>query len=181
MAERQLETANGWAYQLGMSDKTVREALEGVPPDGTRGKSQPTYYLATVWAALLGAADAGELDLNEQKARLAKWQADRVEMDVAVRAGELGVISEVEGWYGNHIERCRSRLIQLPDAIGQFCDARTAAVVVGEARRLTYEALAELAAERPKLVTKDSVAVDPAADPDGQPVGGREPETVERV
>lgn len=144
-------------------------------------KEDGTFDAPATIAARMAHESGVTLDLNAEKARLAKWQADRVEMDVAVRAGELGVISEVADWYGNHIERCRSRLIQISDAIGQFCDPRTATIVVGEARRLIYEALAELAAERPKGPQADSGEVDAAADSDRERMGGREPETVERV
>jgi phage terminase Nu1 subunit (DNA packaging protein) len=130
------------AALIGVAPRTLRD-WPGAPrnEDGSYDAAALVQYqIRRAWG------DEGDLDLEQQRARLAKWQADKAEMEVVTRAGELCVTTELVEWYGNHVERCRSRLIQLPDSIRQFCDPRTADVVVGEVRRLLYEAMHELAA-----------------------------------
>ena len=122
-----------------------------------------------------------ELDLNAERARLAKAQADKTEIEVAVRAGELAPVADIANWYGDHIERCRSRLIQVPDAVGQFCDPRTAPIIVAEIRRLLYEAMAELAEGTPRGRDEGAESVDAPADTDGERVGGRQSKALKRV
>jgi hypothetical protein len=113
------------------------------------------------------------LDANRERARKDKEMADKLSLENQLRRGELSVTKQIVSAFGGLVAAARSRLIQIPDALGQFCDARYATVIVAEARRRIYEALAELAAD----VGAD---LDAAADADGERVGGREPEALER-
>ncbi len=152
---------------------------EGMPrnPDGT-------YSVPDVWDWLLsrsGDGDGDALNPVQELARKNKALADKTEMEIAIKAGTLGDISQIADWYGGHIRKCKARLAQVPDAVGQFCDVRTAGIVVAEVRRLIHEALAELAAGRPKLGAVDSGVVGAAADSDGERVGRHDAQAVERV
>lgn len=143
MQRRLCETANFWAVQLGQSDKAVRRALSGVEPDGMRGREQPTYTLAKIFEALVPKGDAGEYD--DQRQRLAAAQAEKVERENAVRAGELVEASKVVAGVGEHINAARTRLLRLPGAIAAQMPPDQRASLEATARRLVYEALNELA------------------------------------
>jgi phage terminase Nu1 subunit (DNA packaging protein) len=142
MANRLLETAHFWAHQLGVSDKVVRGLLEGVAPDGMRGQTQPTYYLSTVIDVRQG--QAGELDLNAERARLAKAQADKTEIENAVRCGELSETARVVDWYADMVTNAKNRLLQIPPTVGQQVDPAIAPRVMELVRKLVHEALLEL-------------------------------------
>jgi hypothetical protein len=142
MGNRLLETAHFWAHQLGVSDKVVRGLLEGVAPDGMRGQTQPTYYLSTVIDARQD--QAGDLDLNAERARLAKAQADKTEIENAVRCGELSETAKVVDWYGAMVANAKNRLLQIPPTIGQQLDPALAPRIVELVRKLVHEALLEL-------------------------------------
>lgn len=85
------------------------------------------------------------LSLDRHRAALAKVQADKITIENAVRCGELIPLADTAEWYGRHVDRARARLVQIPDAIGQLCDPRSASAITNEARRIVDEALAELA------------------------------------
>lgn len=175
--QAQLWTLSGLAVELGRDRRAVAKALEGLEPDSeetdSAGRVTRSWRMARVFAHLTGSGEKGErLDGNAERARKDKEAADKLALENAVTRGELGRISDVVEWFGGHVDRCRARLLQVPDAIGQFCDARNAAVVVAEVRRLLYQALSELAADAPASGLAAPAAVGASADTDGQPVGG---------
>jgi hypothetical protein len=99
--------------------------------------------------------------------------ADKLALENRVRRGELVEADSVEHSWASIVSAARARLIQLPDAIGQFCDAKYAPIVTAETRKRVYEALAELA-------DGGSKGLGAAAPRDGERMGGREPEAIER-
>ena len=119
------------------------------------------------------------LDLQAERARLAKWQADKTEQEVEVRAGNLLPREEVMAWVSNMIVTVKTRLVQIPNAVGQLIDSKYAPVVIAENKRLIAEALEELTAERPSDRRGD-VEVGSADGIDGEPVGGPEPQALKR-
>lgn len=124
--------------------------------------------------------DGDELDPQKERARRDKEMADKLALENAERRGELVVLSEVVEHFGGHIDRCCSRLEQIPDALGQFCDPRVASVIVPECRRLIHQARSELAADMAASGTAAVREVDASADGNGEPVGGPEPQAVKR-
>jgi phage terminase Nu1 subunit (DNA packaging protein) len=86
----------------------------------------------------------GDLDLSRERAMLAQSQRKRIDLDMRVRERELMPVSEALDHFGAILTDCRARLIQIPDAVGQFCDPKYAPVVVAEVRKRVYEALDEL-------------------------------------
>jgi hypothetical protein len=153
--------------------KTTR-TMQAWTDDGMPRNADGTYSIADCFQWSMSGATDGGLDPTQELARKNKALADKTEMEIAVRAGELGVVAEVADWYGGHIRKAKSRLVQIPDAVGQFCDPKAAVIVVAEVRRLIHEALAELAAGRPAVGGVGSGGVGTAADPDGESVGGSE-------
>jgi hypothetical protein len=120
------------------------------------------------------------LDGNKERARKDAEAADKLALENAETRGELGRLSEMEEWFGGHVERARARLIQIPNALGQVVDPRTAGSVVAESRRLIYEALAELASDAASAGAEPAEEMDAAADPYGEPVGGPEAPPIKR-
>lgn len=164
------------AQAFGKSARTIQTwSDEGMPRNADDSYDLP---VCIEWRER---GTVGDLDPAQESARKNAAIADKTEMEIAVRAGELMAISEAVAWYAEHIGRCKSRLMQVADAVGQFCDARTAAIVVAQVRRLIYEAMAELAADRPRMDKADFRGMAATADSDGESVGGSEPAIVERV
>lgn len=180
--QAQLWTLNALAVELGRDRRALARALDELTPDDktadAAGRVSRKWRMARVFSHLMGSGEA--LDGNAERARKDKESADKLALENAVTRSELGKLSEMEEWFGGHIDRCRARLIQTPDALGQFCDPRNAAVVVAEARRLIYEALAELAADGAEISAAVDEAVDAAADSDSEPVGGSKPPPLKR-
>lgn len=146
--------------EFGIGDKDVRSALEGTESDGLRGQ-QPTFYLSTVYQAI---AETRALNAAYERARKDKETADKLALENRVRRGELCESNQVLQEFGGVISDARARLIQLPDALGQFCDPKYAVVITAEARKRVYEALEELSSGLAR-------AVEASPDPDGEPVG----------
>jgi phage terminase Nu1 subunit (DNA packaging protein) len=72
----------------------------------------------------------GRLDGAQEKARLSKLQADKVEMELAVRSKELIEIGQVKTAAFDMIMRCRARLLRLPSAITPLLIGQTDRVSV---------------------------------------------------
>lgn len=178
----QLWTLNALAVELDRDRRALAKALDELTPDeqttDAAGRVSRKWRMARVFSHLAGAGEA--LDGNAERARKDKESADKLALENAETRGELGKLSEMEDWFGGHVERARARLIQIPNALGQFVDPRTSGSVVAESRRLIYEALAELAADGAAVGAPDPQAVDAAADPDGEPVGGSEAPPLKR-
>lgn len=162
------------AEALGVTARSLRDWAEC--PRSDNG----TYNLPEVIAWKIARESGATLDLDEQRARLAKAQADKTEMEISVRGGELLERSRVIREVGAMLGAFQSRVIAIPDAIGQLFEPRTARTVVTEVRRKLYEALAELSQYRPGLPDGAGVYSGATAEPDVERVGGRESKTIKR-
>lgn len=172
------------ASLFGVTEKTIRAWIRsGMPVEvaGKRGrgvqKTQVSLRKAVEWYFT---ENFERLELDRQRTRLAEEQADRLADEKAVRRAELIPLADVAGFYGDHIVRARARLIQIPDALGQFCPREEAGELIAQARRLVTEALAELAAGTPPRSAAPRAALDTAAGPDGEPMGGSGASALER-
>lgn len=172
------------AELFSVTEKTVRAWIaRGMPVEvaGKRGrnvqKTQISLEKAVRWYF---EENFERLELDRQRTRLAEEQADRLADEKAVRRAELIPLADVAGWYGDHVVRARARLIQIPDALGQFCPRDSAAEVTSQARRLVTEALDELAAGAPPGREHDRAVMDAAAEADREPVGGPGANALER-
>ena len=102
------------------------------------------------------------LDVNEQRARLAKVQADRQLLLLARERGEAVLVEDVARVVGAQLSNVRARLLALPSKCSPLCHAADSPM---EIRRVledaVHEALAELseeaAAEAEEMV-EDEVA-----------------------
>lgn len=180
--QAELWTVSGLAVELGRDRRALAASLEGLQPDeqgeDASGRITRKYRMARVFDHLMGTS--ADLDLNAERARLAKAQADTHEANLAARCGELLERTRVVREVGAMLSSFQSRAIVIPDAIGQLLDPKTARLVVPAVREKLFEALAEMSQYRPELpvgVGEDSGA---ASEPDSEPVVGREPEAIKR-
>ena len=180
--QAELWTLSGLAVELSRDRRALAKSLEGLAPDeegtDTAGRVTRKYRMARVFDHLMGGAS--ELDMNAERARLAKAQADKTELENAVRSGLLLERGKVLQEVGAMLASFQSRVIAIPDAVGQLFEPRTARTVVVEIRRKLYEALAELAEYRPDVLDGTGETGGAAAESDGEPVGGSEPSAVKR-
>jgi len=174
--QSELWTLNRLAVELGRDRRALARDLDGLEPDHVEamkaGRMDRRWRLKRVVEHLY-AGGAGELDGPRERARKDKESADKLAMENAVRRGELIEMEEVERGYGSLVMAARARLIQLPDAIGQFCPPSVAGVVIAEVRKRVYEALTDLA-NTPEPTVHATTAVN------GERVGGQDETVVER-
>lgn len=111
------------AAALGVNDRTVGDLVSrGILPDAP-GRGQwdiaacTRAYIAHLREQAAGRAGDGELDLVEERARLAKEQADRHEMENAVRRGELLERAHVDAAVIGAFARVRARLLAIPSKL----------------------------------------------------------------
>jgi hypothetical protein len=179
--QAQLWTLSGLAVELAMDRRSLARRLEGLEPDeedeNKAGRVSRKWRMARVVAHLAGSST--DLDANKERARKDKESADKLALENARTRGELAAVNEIADWYGAHVDRCTTRLDQIPDALGQLCDPRIAAIVIPECRRLIHEARCELAVDVRQIGGSDSDEMDASADRDRESVGRRESQTLE--
>jgi len=90
--QAKLWTVSELSVELDVDRRTMAKRLEGLEPDENEtdqaGRQHRKYRLARVFGHLVE-GDDGALKLDDERARLAKEQADRAAMDNEVRRGEL--------------------------------------------------------------------------------------------
>jgi phage terminase Nu1 subunit (DNA packaging protein) len=164
----------------GVTEKTIRSWINDglqVMQQGKRGRSsQKTIVdLAAVlrWYLEQDALDAA-------KTRLASAQADKHEMENALRRGELADVKDVQREWSDMVLACRSKLLTLPTKLApQVTNVADAAIIAARLRAEIGAALLELATngadggpEEPTPRRRKSAAA--AARPNGKSVGRRE-------
>src|SRR5687768_16967081 len=137
---------------LGLTDRSVRDlAADGTIPRNRRGryplKACVRAYCARAREVAAGrmSADGEGLDLTAERARLAKEQADKLEMENAASRGELLPRAEVVSALQAVFARCRARLLSLPTKLAPLIVGEESPAVVQD--RITagvHEALDEL-------------------------------------
>lgn len=139
---------------------------------------------------LQGRAGEEKRDYAVERTRLTKAQADKVEMEIKVLAGELLPASLVAAVWGNMTAAARQRLLAIPYRIATAAlAAESFSAIEAAAADLIREALSELhqydpADYRPAAARIDcadeGLDVSAAAEPDSQPVGGPSPSSQQR-
>ena len=71
-------------------------------------------YVRHIRGVAAGRMRSGELDLAEERARLAKEQADAKEMENALARGDLVHIDDVADQFGKQATAVRTRLLSIP-------------------------------------------------------------------
>ena len=108
-----LVTVRDIAEMFDITEQAVRKQLVGLEPDEKVGRKAARYamrrYVEHVHVGRSGEA----LDLNAERARLAKAQADKQEMDNALRRGELAPMQ----WYEGQLDRFTRQVAAMLDLV----------------------------------------------------------------
>jgi|SRR5882672_2113419 len=144
--------------------RTAREAL---------------YYLPTVIEELLRRRvpdQDAELDLEQERARLASEQADKTALENAEHRGELADLDTIAEELGHMLASFRARLLAAPSKLAPLVNPENPNlardIIAGEHERI----LAELAAYQPgtgSIEYAGDAAGDPAASATAAPANGK--------
>lgn len=170
------ETITQW-QKAGMPIKTQRK--------GTLG-NEYEVVACVQWREGQVTEGEGPLNLNQERARLAKAQADKTELEAAELKGEMVRYEEISAHWTDRGSAIRQRLLTMPTKIAPRLrvavnDQEAAALMTAE----MLEALAEISGTGvPVSVTarrqrSERLAQAPAA-ADGERMGGRAEAPVER-
>ena len=110
------------AAHLGVSAKYINDLIgKGVIAYAAKGKYDidacRKAYIEHIREQAAGRASSGELNLSEERARLAKEQADAKEMENAVERGDLVYIEDVAKQIENQLTKVRTRLLSVPTKV----------------------------------------------------------------
>lgn len=105
------------AAALGVTRESVREwQAEGLPFDPRDAVgAENRYDLARVVTWLLRREVAKAAGGETQKDRLARVQADRIELEIAEKRGQLVPFAEIEPQWARVVDAIRTELLMLPD------------------------------------------------------------------
>lgn len=170
---------------LGISEQALWKAVKerGCPVARVGGKGKPNVY---DWPAVIAwrIADLAPetLDLNAERARLAKEQADKTALENAARRGQMVDALVVVNEWTDQIAAARARLLSTPSKLAaQLVGIGDANVIAAAIRTEIYAALTELSEYDPDTAAGSATsgdqagvqAVGAAAAPERQPVGRR--------
>lgn len=137
---RVLLTQGQIAAAFGLAPSTIsRWPLQ---PVERRGR-EVYYDLAEAIRYRIG--ELGRLDLQQERARLARVQSERQELQLARERGELLPADDVERVWSLYIATARARMLTLPEVAAPRVAGATVPAAVFILRDLVYEALTELA------------------------------------
>ena len=141
--------------------------------DGTYpGPALVAYYVAR--------NGGDDLDLNRERARLAKEQADRTALANAVARGDVIPAAVATQQWTDHIVAARARMLAIPPKYSpQVAGLSDVNVIASILKDAVHEALDELARWQPPSGSVETLEV--AAELDRQPVGRPRKTVVERV
>lgn len=169
------------AAALGVDERTVRRWSDEDDPVPRNGDY--TYNLPLVIAWWHARESGSGLDLNAERARLAKEQADKTALDNEQRRGRLLSADQVELAWSNHIANARARLLSMPPKLGpQLTNVADPNIIATRIRAEVNAALWELVIDDQPAAAADQSDPDmeAAAGIDDQPVGGHEPKVKQR-
>lgn len=145
-----MATINEVAKHIGVSAKYVQDLInDGVIERQGRGQYDLDVcrqaYITKLRETAAGRAANGELDLGEERARLAKEQADAKEMENEVQRGALVYIEDVAGAIEKQFTKVRTKLLAVPTKVAPEAHAcATVKEVQGLLEQSITEALNDL-------------------------------------
>lgn len=150
------------AQALDVSTKMVNDLIaRGTITKKPRGQydveEATREYIRHIREVAAGRLRAGELDLAEERARLAKEQADAKEMDNEILRGDLVYISDVADQFGKQASAVRTRLLAIPSKAAPLvmsCDKPAEARAIIE--DMIEEALHELVGYNPQSTDEEA-------------------------
>lgn len=167
---------------IGVTQSAVSDLVRrGVIQREGKGRIPVASALLAYCAHMRGIAaghtsDDGDLDLTAERARKAKEEADRLEMENALRRRQLLDRADVDAAMSGAFARVRARLLNVPSKIAPVVAPSAPAEAEAAIRDVLYEALRELSETTiADLCGDDARVVEdprPAAATDGERVGG---------
>lgn len=121
---RRLWSLSALGVEFSIDRRAVAKALRSYPPDG-KLKGHPAWFMSTAAVALVGdGAEEDKLDLTQERARLAREQAEMAKIKrLAMEERYLDADDVVSGWQAT-ISRFRSRMLGFPSTVAQECVVR---------------------------------------------------------
>lgn len=190
--QAQLWTLSGLEVELERDRRTLAKLLEALPADEQEtdkgGRVHRKWKMARVVGYLVDKSSPEDLDLDDERARLASQQADRIEMENEVRRGELVDLKVVADELGRAITAFRQKLLAAPSKLAPNVNPEKPNVardiIEGEVHRILDElvdhfeqaAKSELL-EAARETDEDSTA---AAEAEDLGVGGSAPAAKQR-
>jgi terminase small subunit / prophage DNA-packing protein len=150
------------ANELDLSTKMVNDLIaRGTITKRDRGQydlvEARTEYIRHLRKVAAGRVQAGELDLGEERARLAKEQADAKEMENAILRNELVYIDDVAKQFGQQASAVKARLLAIPSKAAPLVINCTKPVEAREIiESMIEEALYELVGYNTQSTEEDS-------------------------
>lgn len=116
-------TLSGLSVELGIDRRTLAKRLEGLTPASQRrvGKRTERYYRMAAVLEHLANPEGETLDLTQERAKLARLQSQKIEIELGLLRGEVVRMPIVEQHWQGMVAAMRARLLALP--------ARAAAMV----------------------------------------------------
>ncbi len=131
---------------LGVSKTTVDSWVrKGCPVIENGKKGVPSKYDTVAVINWVYQDNDDGLDLQQEKAKLAKMQTEKAAIQIAEMKGELVDAEEVKESWITMITACRAKLLALPTKIaGDVFGVNTQAEIQAIIKREIYQALTEL-------------------------------------
>ena len=158
-----MATLGETAKLLDVTPRRVQQlASDGIVPKAERGD----YDLAKCTIAYIRylrrlAHGSGDLSLTDERTRLAKEQADKIERENLIERGELVPVGIVVGILEKIFVAFRARIISIPGKIApQIVGVNTIPEVKGLVEGVIFEALDEISAEDLSHIVKGAYSGD---------------------
>jgi phage terminase Nu1 subunit (DNA packaging protein) len=109
------------ASVFGVSEETITQWMKAGMPvrtqrKGTRGNEYETADCIRWYVARDSGGDRA-LDLTQERARLAKAQADKTELEAAELRGDLARYEDISSHWTRQSTACKSRLLVIPSKV----------------------------------------------------------------
>ena len=145
-----MATQSELAEHLGVTVTVIKGLIDrGIIPRSGRGgydlRDCLMRYISHLREQAAGRGTTGDLVLADERARLAKEQADAKEMENAVLRGDLVYIADVAKEVEGALTKVRAKLLAVPNRVAPECHASaTVAEVQSVIDAAVREALLEL-------------------------------------
>jgi phage terminase Nu1 subunit (DNA packaging protein) len=172
----------------GVTEKTIRSWIDaGLPvlQQGKQGRGAIKTLVDLV--EIVRWITEAENALDAAKTRLAAAQAEKHEMENAVRRKELADVKDVDRVWSDMVLATRAKFLSMPAKLAaQLTNLTDAAVIATRIRAEVYAALAELGTDKARsgrsrgAGARRSKSIPAAAGADSQPVGRRKSKAKQR-
>ena len=144
-------TLTQMARLSGKGWRTVRDRLEvaRVRPIGSTKKSD--LFDSREALPAIYAVDTDPGDFDSQRERLAAAQAERVEMENAIRRGQIADLAVVARFWTDCLAAMRARLLNMGPKLAPLLVGLDAGAIAATIRTEVHAALAELAEFEPPI------------------------------